>query len=69
MGYRIYGYGDWPREEDGAICPLCGCPCERAYYRLGELIGCDACVEEKDAEDRFPPGPDGRREERCRGAL
>ncbi len=50
MEYRAYGYGDEPREEDGAICPLCGCGCGRTYFRLGEYLGCDACVEEKDAE-------------------
>ncbi len=50
MEYRAYGYGDEPREEDGAVCPLCGDGCEKAYYRLGEYIGCDMCVEERAAE-------------------
>ena len=49
MYFEVYGYGEEPREERETVCPTCGCACERAYYRLGEYIGCDGCVEEKDA--------------------
>jgi len=47
----LYGYGDGPAEEPGAICPECGRACYQVYRREGEIVGCDACVEEEDAAD------------------
>ncbi len=62
MVTRAYGYGDEP-QEDGAVCPLCGGEGARAYYRLGEYIGCDLCVEERD-DLPCPDRGDGKREGR-----
>ena len=43
------------------VCPICGEECETMYKdRYGAYIGCDVCVEVKDAwevDDCFPEEP------------
>ena len=43
---RLTGYPNdpvWPR------CPVCGEECETLYTKAGEVLGCDHCIEERDA--------------------
>lgn len=53
------------READYPICPVCGESCETMYKdRYGAYVGCDVCMEAKDAwivDDCFPEkeGEDG----------
>lgn len=36
--------------ERTPICPVCGEECDTLYIdRFGEYIGCNVCIEEKDA--------------------
>lgn len=53
------GYAD-SGEPAYPICPICGEECETMYKnRYGAYIGCDVCVETKDAwevDDCFPEG-------------
>lgn len=38
------------QEEQTPVCPICGRECDYVYYdRDGEIIGCDCCIERKDA--------------------
>ena len=55
---RKYRYGD--ENYDSPICPVCGEECETLYLQDGNVIGCDSCIETKDAweywdeyEDQF----------------
>lgn len=33
-------------------CPVCGAECEKVFVDAwGNILGCDNCVEEKDAEE------------------
>ena len=47
IGNRKYRYGD--ENYDNPICPVCGGECETLYLKLNEVIGCDSCIETKDA--------------------
>lgn len=38
-----------PPENPYPICPACGEECNTYYYKDGEIIGCDQCVDTKDA--------------------
>lgn len=53
MLYPMYGYGDEPPEEEdrGAVCPECGRACYKIYRRGAEILGCDECIDEVDADD------------------
>lgn len=50
MGWGVYDYSD-PPENRGAVCPVCGAPCYKIYKRGGEIVGCDDCIDEVDAEE------------------
>ena len=51
--------GNRQRDLRYPVCPVCGQECEKVYrdVRTLEILGCDVCVEEKDAcgqSDCFP---------------
>lgn len=49
---RIERYGYPEPEPDPVRCPVCGDECIRVFIRYadGEVIGCDACAFDYDAE-------------------
>ena len=52
------GNPPWEREEEQAVCPVCGEECETAYYdRYGDVMGCDCCLHRGDPykDHRFLP--------------
>ena len=45
-------YGFEPDEAVELVCPVCGADCRKYYRNLnGEILGCEECVEEVNAED------------------
>lgn len=51
MKYPVYGYGEEPAEDRGAVCPVCGRACYKIYKCGRDILGCDACIDEVDADD------------------
>ena len=38
------------KEPTYPVCPECGAECEKVYFdQLGICVGCDVCLDEKDA--------------------
>jgi len=49
MGWGVHDYPE-PPELDMPRCPECGEECEILYRnRIGEIVGCDNCLEQIDA--------------------
>lgn len=48
---RIERWGYPEPEPEPICCPVCGDECERFFVRLGEILGCENCIDEYDAED------------------
>ncbi len=45
-------YGEPPWGSREPICPVCGTECSTIYKNaLGEIVGCNECVETYDAVD------------------
>ena len=45
-------YGWEPPEPVEVVCPICGADCRQYYRNLnGEILGCEECVEEINAEE------------------
>lgn len=45
------GLPPWDKGQE-PICPVCGASCETIYFdRNGDAVGCDECVEARDAWD------------------
>lgn len=43
-------YGPDPPEPDEILCPLCDAVADEFYISCeGELVGCDMCIDKKDA--------------------
>ena len=49
------GYGF---EEESPVCPCCGEECDKIFVvSYGEIVGCEYCIEERDAwqeDECFP---------------
>ena len=45
------GYPTGHRENP--VCPICGSECETIYIKDGTPIGCDECIDRKDAADYY----------------
>ena len=39
--------GREPEETDFPLCPYCFSDAETFYYRSGECLGCDQCIDAK----------------------
>ena len=48
---RIERYG-YPHEERFHVCPRCGDECRRFFVQDGEVLGCENCIDEIDADDQ-----------------
>ena len=47
---RKYRYGN--ESYENPVCPVCGFDCETLYLSVnGEVLGCDNCIETKDARE------------------
>lgn len=45
------GLPPWQDDKE-PVCPICGEPCDTIYFNnCGEAVGCDVCVEARDAWD------------------
>lgn len=55
-----YPSGNKDREP---ICPVCGDPCETIYIRQhsGTVLGCDCCIDSKDAWEAHECFPENER--------
>lgn len=53
MGWGVHDYPEPPPEPPAATCPVCGAECQYLYRRLctDDILGCDECVVEEDAND------------------
>lgn len=46
-----YAKGHEPVEY---LCPVCGAACEKVFVNFYDnIVGCDRCIEERDAEDEL----------------
>ena len=51
MAWMVHDYPE-PRDEDrGAVCPVCDRACYKIFRRGLEILGCEECIEEVDADD------------------
>lgn len=48
MGWGVHDYPE-PPEPKAFICPECGEECDTLYFKRNEIIGCDNCITEVDA--------------------
>lgn len=60
MGWGVHDYPGPPLEKPMPVCPECGAECETLYFgRDGSILGCDECIDAKDAADYFCEEDDG----------
>lgn len=47
--------GDQERNLRFPVCPVCGQECETVYldHKTRDILGCDVCVDVKDAWSRY----------------
>lgn len=44
------GYPDG-KEPQQPICPVCGEECDTLYFNDGQIVGCENCIETRNAWD------------------
>ena len=54
----------YPKDPEYPTCPVCGQGCDKVYQDLptGTILGCDCCIEEKDAWETEACFPEKRKE-------
>lgn len=52
MGWGVM-YPDCPQPPPPRYCPVCGDECQTLFLRTHEIVGCENCIREEDAEEYY----------------
>ena len=54
MGWGVNDYPDCQKEKPRHVCPICYQECDTLFLgNNDQVVGCDVCVKEVDADEYF----------------